>query len=274
VSVDFRVLLPPGGAEGDDGGAAAPGDRITLEDLLDSISFGRRVERPYVVLNMICTADGRATIEGRSGPLGTPTDAALFHGLRTLVDGVLVGAGTLRTERYNRLVADASERTRRLARGLGEEPLACVVSASLALDPRIPLLADPAARVAFLTPSEGTLPPLAAHTYYVRAAKDGQLDLQIALAAVRERFAVRTLLCEGGPHLAGQLLEAGLLDELFLTLAPKLAAGDVVSDAAGGQRQPALSIISGPPLEPPVQLELASLLEADSYLFLRYRVRR
>jgi riboflavin biosynthesis pyrimidine reductase len=274
VSVDFRVLLAPGSAEGEDRTAGAPGDRITLEDLLDALSLGRRVERPYVLLNMICTADGRATIEGRSGPLGSPTDAALFNGLRTLVDGVLVGAQTLRTERYNRLVADATERTRRLARGLGEEPLACVVSASLALDPRIPILADPAARVALLTPSEGTLPSVAAHTFYVRACNDGRLDLRAALATLRERFAVRTLLCEGGPHLAGQLLAAGLLDELFLTFAPKLAAGDVVSEAAGGQRQPALSIVSGPPLEPPVQLELASLLESDSYLFLRYRVRR
>ena len=224
---------------------------------------------------MICTVDGRATIEGRSGPLGSPTDAALFHGLRTLVDGVLVGAQTLRTERYNRLVADATERTRRLARGLGEEPLACVVSASLALDPSIPLLADPAARVALLTPSDGTLPPVAAADSST-CAPPSTADSICARrsATLRERFAVRTLLCEGGPHLAGQLLEAGLLDELFLTLAPKLAAGDVVSEAAGGQRQPALSIISGPPLEPPVQLELASLLEADSYLFLRYRVRR
>jgi riboflavin biosynthesis pyrimidine reductase len=150
-----------------------------------------------------------------------------------------------------------------------------VVSASLALDPRIPLLADPAARVAVLTASAGTLPPVAARTFYVRASDDnGALDLRAALGVVRERFAVRTLLCEGGPHLAGQLLAAGLLDELFLTIAPKLAGGDVVSEAEGGHHQPALSIVSGPPLEPPVQLELASLLESDSYLFLRYRVRR
>jgi riboflavin biosynthesis pyrimidine reductase len=94
------------------------------------------------------------------------------------------------------------------------------------------------------------------------------------LRTLRERFGVRTLLCEGGPHLAGELLAAGLLDELFLTIAPKLVAGDVGSGAEGGRAQPALSIISGPALDPPVQLELVSLLESESYLFSRYRVRR
>lgn len=272
MSPDFRTLLPPKPSERDR--AIAPGEGITLERLLDALSFGKRPDRPYVLLNMICTADGRATIEGRSGPIGNRADRELFHGLRTLVDGVLIGAQTLRMERYNRIVADPVERTRRSARGLGEEPLACVVSASLALDPSIPLLADSGARVAVLTPAEGEIHGAAARVSYVRASDEGRLDLRAALGTLRERFAVRTLLCEGGPHLAGHLLASGLLDELFLTIAPKLAAGDVESGAEGGQAQPALSILSGPALDPPVGLELCSLLESESYLFARYRVRR
>jgi len=272
VSVDFTALLPPAPPDGDR--ARKAGARISLEQFLDELSFRVLEQRPYVLLNMVSTADGRATIDGRSGPIGGSADHALFHGLRTLVDGVLVGASTLRTERYNRIVAEATQRTRRHQRGLGEEPLACVVSASLALDASVPLLADRSARVAILTPSDATIPDVAARIFYVRAAKDGQLDLRAALGQLRTRFAVRTLLCEGGPHLAGELVQNGLLDELFLTLAPKLAAGDLVSDAHGGHAQPALSIISAPAFDPPVQLELASLLESDSYLFLHYRVRR
>jgi riboflavin biosynthesis pyrimidine reductase len=94
--------------------------------------------------------------------------------------------------------------------------------------------------------------------------RDGLLDLPAAMAELRERFGVRTLLCEGGPHLNAQLLADGLVDELFLTVSPKLAGGDAVNET--------LRIVSGKELEPPLKLELAGVLEHDSYLFLRYRV--
>jgi riboflavin biosynthesis pyrimidine reductase len=277
VDVVFRTLLGPElAASAEDHAPRAPAAQISLAQLLDALSFPHLPTRPYVLLNMISTVDGRATIRGRSGPLGNRADHDLFHGLRTLVDGVLVGAQTLRTERYNRIVADAPSRTRRLARGLGEEPLACIASTSLALDPTIPLLADSDARVALLTPSEGELVPVAARVSYVRAVHDGRLDLAAALGMLRRRFAVRTLLCEGGPHLAGQLIAADLLDELFLTTSPKLVSGEVESDPASAlpaaPAGPALSILSGPDLDPPVALELCSLLESESYLFARYRV--
>src|SRR5207302_3373559 len=79
------------------------------------------------------------------------------------------------------------------------------------------------ARVVILTASEAGLPAHAATVEYVRASRDGSLDLARALEELRERFGVRTLLCEGGPHLNSHLLLAGVVDELFLSLAPKLA---------------------------------------------------
>jgi riboflavin biosynthesis pyrimidine reductase len=216
---------------------------------------------------MISTADGRASVGGRSGPIGGGADRELFHGLRAAVDGVLVGASTVRTERYGRLVADASRRALRRRRGLSEEPLACIVSGRLALDADIPLLQDPDARVAILTASAASLnlPTAGAQVDYVRTARSGVLDLPAALAELRERFAVRTLLCEGGPHLAGQLLAAELVDELFLSVSPKLAGGE----PAGGE---ALRIVAGAELEPPVELELLGVLRSGSDLFLRYGV--
>lgn len=220
---------------------------------------------PRVLLNMVCTADGRATVGGRSGPIGDQGDRELFHALRTAVDAVLVGAGTVRAERYRRLVRDEEHRHLRRSRGLAEEPLACIVSAGLSLDPEVPLLADPAARIAVLTPSStGELSGSATPVEYVRAARAGQLDLPAALAELRARLGVRTVLCEGGPHLNGQLLAAGLVDELFLSLAPKLAGGT----GAGAS----LRIVSGPELDPPVELQLLDVLESRSQLLLRYRV--
>jgi riboflavin-specific deaminase-like protein len=224
--------------------------------------------RPRVFLNMACTADGRTTLNGRSGPIGNHADRELFHALRGAVDAVLVGAGTTRAEHYRRLVRDEAQRQLRLERGLAEEPLACIVSAGLSLSPEsVPLLADPAARVVILTPSPaGELPAGAAPVEYVRAARDGQLDLRAALAELRTRWGVRTVMCEGGPHLNGALLVAGAVDELFLTLAPKLGGG--------ADPQASLRIVCGPELDPPVELELREVLESESNLLLRYGVSR
>lgn len=225
----------------------------------------RRPARPRVLLNMVSSVDGRATLGGRSGALSGPADRALFHGLRSTVDGVLVGAGTVRTERYGRIIPKAATRERRRERGLSDEPLACIVSGRMTIPADTPLLAEPAARVVIITASAASLPATRAHVEYVRAERHGRLDLPAALAALAERFAVGTLLCEGGPHLAGRLLAAGLVDELFLTLSPKLAGGD----PAGGA---GLRIIAGEELRPPAELELLAVLRSHSQLFLRYGV--
>jgi len=221
--------------------------------------------RPRVLLNMVSTVDGRATVEGRSGPISDRADRELFHGLRAAVDAVLVGAATARVERYGRLVRDDSHRRLRRERGLEEEPLACIVSGSLALGPEVPLLEEPSARIAILTSSAATLPATGAHVDYVRATHGGRLDLPAALAELRERFSVQTLLCEGGPHLSCQLAAAGLLDELFLSVSPRLAGGEPMHGES-------LRILAGPDLEPPVELELLGALHSGSNLFLRYGV--
>jgi riboflavin-specific deaminase-like protein len=243
------------------------GDPAPAEEIVAGLDLRKHAaalaHRPYLILNMVSTVDGRATIGGRSGPIGNRADRELFHGLRGVVDAVMAGAGTVRTERYGRIVADEGRRRARLARGLSEEPLACIVSGRLELPADIPVLADPAARVAILTSSAASLPECAAHVDYVRAAHDGLLDLPAALAELHTRFAVNTLLCEGGPHLNAQLLAAGLVDELFLCLSPRLAGGDPVAGEA-------LRIVAGVKLDPLVELRLLGVLESDSHLFLRY----
>jgi riboflavin biosynthesis pyrimidine reductase len=257
-------------------GVPASADEIVAGFELDTLAStgpaSRSSNRPHVVLNMVSTVDGHATLGGRSGGLSSRADRELFHALRMVVDAVIAGAATVRVERYGRIVPDPSRRQTRVARGLREEPLACIVSARLALEGEIPLLAEEAAHVVILTPSSESLPAgaAAAEVDYIRAARDGQLDLPAALAELRERFGVRTLLCEGGPHLNAQLLGAGLVDELFLSLAPLLAGGDLDGNPAHPE---ALRILAGAELSPPVTLELLGALEHDSGLFLRYGVR-
>jgi riboflavin-specific deaminase-like protein len=253
----FRRLLPPG-------------DPATVEQIVEDLGVRERGaaarERPYVMLNMVSSADGRVSIAGRSGGLGNRADNVLFHALRGVVDAVMAGAGTVKAERYGRIVPQEPRRLERRERGLSDEPLACVVSARLSLPSDIPLLTDPAARVVIVTDSEASLPPSGAQIEYVRSPRDGMIDLPGALAELHDRFGIRTLLCEGGPHLNSRLLAAGLVDELFLSLSPKLAG-----DAADGL--PPLRIIAGTQFDPPIELELLGARESGSQLFLSYGVR-
>ena len=213
-------------------------------------------QRPHVAVNMVHTCDGRAAVHGRTGPISSLADRQLFHALRTRVDAVMVGAGTLRVERYGRMVPDAARREQRSAAGLEPDPLAIVVTGSLDLPADLPLLQDPASRVVIVTSAQHELEGVRAHVEYVRSAA---VDLPGALEHVRAVHGVRAVLCEGGPHLNASLLARGLIDELFLTTVPALAG------AAG-----ALSIMDGAPLQAPLGLSLRWLLEHEGELFARY----
>lgn len=256
-------------------GAAPPlepllpaGPPLTAAQLVEELGFWERAgeppPRPRVLLNMVSSLDGRATLEGRSGQLSGPADRELFHALRAAVDAVLVGAGTVRTERYGRMIADASVRTRRAERGLPEEPLACIVSGRADLDADVPLLSRAEAQVVLLTCSQARLLDASAHLDYVRQPGE-KLDLAAALQELTKRFGVQLVLCEGGPHLAGELLAAGLVDELFLSLSPQLAGGEPATGLG-------LRIVAGAELVPPAPAQLRGVLREGSTLFLRYDV--
>jgi riboflavin biosynthesis pyrimidine reductase len=213
--------------------------------LFDALDLGALAPpgRPYVVVNMVASVDGRAAVEGRSGPLGGPADRAIFFELRASVDAVLAGTGTLRAEQYGRLVRKPERMAQRVARGLEPEPVALILSRSGDVPSDIPLLQDPEARPVVLTGAEA--------------------EPAAALERVRSEHGVRSVLCEGGPSLNASLLAAGLVDELFLTVSPLLAATadplTIVGDAGPAE---------------PVGLELVWVLEDAGMLFCRYAVRR
>lgn len=222
-------------------------------------------DRPYLALNMVAAADGAATISGRTRALGDEIDREVFHGLRTQADCVMVGASTARIERYGRLVKDPERRERRRAEGLAPEPLVCVVSGNLALRADLPLLQDPDSRVVVITASDRELTGAEASLDYLRAEGDAAARPALAplLGRLRSEHGVRSVLCEGGPTLNSSLLAEGLVDELFLTVAPKLVAGT-----------PETTIVAGAQLPDPLELELVSCHEAAGAIYLRYGVRR
>jgi len=115
-------------------------------------------DRPYTVTNFALTVDGRATIDGRSGPIGSETDTTVLVGLRTRVDAVMIGAGTMRAEQYGRVVGDPDKRARREREGLPHDPLMVLVSDSLELPWDAGLFTSGQGRVLIFTSSD-TDPP-------------------------------------------------------------------------------------------------------------------
>jgi riboflavin biosynthesis pyrimidine reductase len=211
---------------------------LTVDEAASGLGFGERApaDRPFIALNMVSSADGKATLEGRTAPMSAEADRELFHHLRTQADGILVGAGTIRAERYGRVTKTPELQAKRESQGLRPDALAVIVTRSRDLPEDLPLLAQ--------TPDS------------VRLVS----DLADGLAELRAE-GVRSLLCEGGPHLNATLFGEGLVDELFLTIAPTIAGP--------GEN---LTIVEGFALAGPVDLELLTVLEAGGHLFLRYRV--
>jgi riboflavin-specific deaminase-like protein len=214
-------------------------------------------DRPFVYVNMIETLDGRAAIDGRSAGLGDDADLEMLLELRAMADAVLLGTGTLRAEGYARLVRSEERRARRRAAGLADDPLAVLLTRRFDVPWDAGLFQAPEQPVLVYTGVDGEPPPVPAPVEVVRLVDPTPAA---ALADLRAR-GVRALLCEGGPTLHGALHAAGLIDELFLTLAPLLTGDDA---------EPA--IIAGGRLAEPVTLELLWAQQAGSELLLRYAV--
>ena len=213
-------------------------------------------ERPYLLLNFATTLDGRAAINGRSGPIGSAVDTEMLQRLRTRVDAVMIGAGTMRAERYGRIVSDPQLRAYRERTGLAHDPLAVIVSNRLELPWDAALFTNGGGRVVVFTASDQEPPQTATRVTIVRHPDGVELDR--VMEWLRKERGIRSVLCEGGPTLHGRLREGGLADELFLTIAPKVAGGE-------GPR-----ILEGA-LPDVDNVELAWLLESESELFARYR---
>jgi len=200
--------------------------------------------RPWLLVNMISSVDGATAVSGRSGALGSPVDKQVFAAIRQVADVILVAAGTVRSEHYG-----PPETGARLA----------VVSASLDLDPGARLFADakPARRPWLVTTASADASKLAPVVDDIIVTGDERVDVTRAVDELAARGA-RVVLCEGGPSLNGQLIAAGLVDELCLTVAPLLVAGD------------SSRIAHGDPAPSPFGMRLDRAVEHDGYLFLRY----
>lgn len=232
------------------------GGELDLLGLAEAYAYPRA---RWLRANFVASADGAAYLDGRSGGLSSDGDMQIFGLLRVLADVVLVGAGTARVEEYK--PARRRPSLADLREGRPETATIALVTRTLGLNLTSPLFTEtpPDARTIVITSaaSDPELREAAAEVADVIIAGEETVDLGAALDALRERGLDRVL-CEGGPHLLGDLSAAGLLDELCLSLSPMLAGPGADRIIAGAHA----------PARP---LTLTQVLaDDDGFLFCRY----
>ncbi len=223
------------------------GMRVLLDSLSspteDLVDLYRPPRLPWLRVNMVSTLDGAATGEsGKSGSINNGADKAVFDALRAQADAVVVGAGTARTEGYRAAAVPLVIVSHRgqVPEGLRDAPAGSVLLVACASSPG-------------LAEARRTL-----GEEHVLVVGETQVDLITMKQALVGR-GLRNLLGEGGPRLLRDLLDAGVVDELCVTVVPQVVGGEHPR------------ILGGPPIA--TDLRLAVLLEQDGTLLGRWLVR-
>lgn len=206
-----------------------------------------------VQANMVTTLDGAVTgAHGSSREISSPADMRVFSVLRALADAVVVGAGTARAEGYTRLAAKRAHLAQRRRRGQADVPALVLITASGNIDTdRLDAAGNSAVIVHTSCADEATLDRLRGYFgdgNVVTHADD--VTPAAVLADLRAR-GMRRVLCEGGPALLGTWLQAGVIDELCLTVSP------LITGTGPG-------LVSGPTFDPPLRARPLSQLTDGS----------
>ncbi|HEX9766112.1 MAG TPA: dihydrofolate reductase family protein [Nitriliruptorales bacterium] len=223
-----------------------------LDQLYTDLVLVGDQSRPGLTLQLVTSLNGAATgPDGRSGSLGGEADTVSMRRVRDAADVIVAGGTTVRHENYGPVRTDPERAQHRLAKGLSAVP-------------RLAVLTNSGVDTARLR-GDGAPPILLTSNGDLRDDPNAEvvlLDEPVRPADVLASLAglgLGRILCEGGPTLARWFLEAGVVDELFLTIAPSIV---------GGQRR----LLSDP--LPELDLELLSAVRHDNDVLVRYRIPR
>jgi riboflavin-specific deaminase-like protein len=230
-----------------------------------------KARRPFVAVTFAMTVDGKITTKNFS-PIDFTSreDKTHLFQQRALGDAVLIGHSTLKQDNVRLGVADPKMRAERIARGQTAAPLRVIVSNQGRIDPSLKVFnADPAKTGSILIFSTTRMPrryqKLLREKATVHLSDSRTVDLEWMLLQLRRDYAVRTIACEGGATLFRALLEADLVDQLNLTIAPFLF---------GGSNAPTLTGLSDEFLPQSVRCELTDMRVVGEECFLTYRIKR
>jgi riboflavin-specific deaminase-like protein len=193
---------------------------------------------PFVFLNIAMTADGKIAPAGRRFvPFGSRRDQRHLLELRATADAVMCGARTADSFPVSLGPGPARYRRLRLQRGLAEYNLRVIVSGAGSIDPGAAIFRRRFSPILILTTariSAARLRRLRGVADEVKIFGRQKLNLRAALRWLREKWGVKRLLCEGGGELNASLFQAGLVQEVHLTICPVIFGGWNAPTLAGG----------------------------------------
>lgn len=225
-------------------------------------------DRPFVFVNMAMTADGKIATANRAvSSFGSQHDLDHLYKIRTTADAVMAGARTLDLNKV--LLGNGGERYRlmRLRRGLSEYPLRIIVSGSGTINPRAAIFQKRFSPILLITSRRAsagairTLRPLVDDLFI---SSGRAIDFAAALRWLAEKWQVHRLLCEGGGELNAALFRERLVDELHLTICPKVFGGRHAPTIAEGDWSPSLAEAAS--------LRLHFLKKIGDEVFLQFRI--
>jgi 2,5-diamino-6-(ribosylamino)-4(3H)-pyrimidinone 5'-phosphate reductase len=222
---------------------------------------------PFVLINMAMSADGKIATANRAvATFSSARDHDHLYELRATADAVMSGARTVDLNHYT--LGSGTERFRkiRLRRGLAECHLRVLVSGSGSINPDAELFRHKFSPILVLTSERApaaALKQLRTVATEVKICGDREVDFSAALRWLRAEWNVQRLLCEGGGELNDALFRAGLVDELHLTLCPRVIGGRQAPTIADG--------LGFPHLSEAFPLQLASSKRVGDELFCVFR---
>jgi riboflavin-specific deaminase-like protein len=227
-----------------------------------------RTPLPFVFINMAMTADGKiATANRLVSSFGSPRDQDHLLRLRATADAVMTGARTADLNPINMGPGPARYRRRRLKRGLAEFNLRIIVSRSGTVNPKAEVFKHRFSPIIILTTRRATaarLKKLRALAAEVKICGANEIHFARALRWLRAKWGIKRLLCEGGGELNDALFRAGLVNQLHLTVCPRIFGGGAAPTIADG--------VGAGSLARAARLELDSARGRGNEMFLAYRV--
>lgn len=222
-------------------------------------------DRPFVTANFAITADGRISTRNQTpADFSSPRDKHRLLEIRATCDAVLAGVTTIATDNMTMGLPDEGLRAAREKKGLPPYPLRVLVSASGRIDPELKVFSrDFSPIVVFSTTRMSRAVQMSLLCHADLYLSQGTVDLAWMMQVLRRELGVKRLVCEGGARVFRALLEAGLVDELHVTVCPRVF---------GGAKAPTLTGIAGGFLPRSASLELREMDVIDDECFLRYRV--
>jgi 2,5-diamino-6-(ribosylamino)-4(3H)-pyrimidinone 5'-phosphate reductase len=193
---------------------------------------------PFILVNMAMTADGKIATANRAiHSFGSARDREHLYELRATTDAVMCGARTVEISQSILGTGGEKFRKRRLKHGLAEYSLRVIVSGSGSIDPKAEIFKEKFSTLIVLTTGRASPKKLAQLRELgdvVKVCGKREINFHSALRWLHTKWKVQRLLCEGGGELNDALFRAGLVDEIHLTICPKIFGGRSAPTIAEG----------------------------------------